>query len=155
MLDPTPELLAEVLGTVLQDSAFMFAEPMEEPGGWHQPVFSAQLAFESVRGGMLRLTTSPRGAVEVAANMLGVDPSDPEAEVQARSALAEVLNVVGGAFVTRYFGSKVPSQLGLPHTEVMETLTARRRTCVTVLQLESGDPVMLELDLEPAAAPPA
>jgi hypothetical protein len=153
MLDPTQELLAEVLGSVLQDSAFMFAEPIEEPEGWHRPVFSAQLAFESVRGGLLRLTTPPRGAVEIAANMLGVDPGDPEAEVQARSALAEVLNVVGGAFVTRYFGTKVPSQLGLPHTEVLEVLGAQRRTCVTVLQLESGDPVMLELDLEPAAAP--
>jgi hypothetical protein len=152
MLDPTPELLAEVLGSVLQDSAFMFAEPTDEPEGWALPVYSAELAFESVRGGLLRLTAPPRGAVEIAANMLGVDPTDPEAEVQARSALAEVLNVVGGAFVTRYFGTKVPSQLGLPHTEVLEAPPSQRRTCAAILRLESGDPVMLELDLEPAAA---
>jgi hypothetical protein len=155
VLEPTPELLADVLGTVLQDSAFMFAEPTEEPEAWAPPVFSAELAFESVRGGVLRITTPPRGAVEIAANMLGVDPGDPEAETQASSALGEVLNVVGGAFVTRFFGTKVPSQLGLPHAEILQELPARRRTCVTVLQLESGDPVMLELDLEPAAPRPA
>lgn len=153
MLDPTPELLADVLGTVLQDSAFIFAEPVEEVPEWPSPIYSAELAFESVRGGVLRLSTPPRGAVEVAANMLGIDPADPEAESQSRSALAEVLNVVGGAFVTRFFGTKVPSQLGLPHTEVLEAMPARRRTCVATLQLESGDPVMLELDLEPAAGP--
>jgi hypothetical protein len=151
MLEPTPDLLADVLGTVLQDSAFIFAEPVAEAPRWASPIYSAELAFESVRGGVLRLTTPPRGAVEVAANMLGIDPSDPEAEAQSRSALAEVLNVVGGAFVTRYFGTKVPSQLGLPHTEVLDVLPDRRRTCVATLMLESGDPVMLELDLEPPA----
>jgi hypothetical protein len=152
MSEPTSELLADVLGTVLQDSAFIFAEPVEEAPEWGAPVYSAELAFESVRGGVLRLTTPPRGAVEVAANMLGIDPTDPEAEAQSRSALAEVLNVVGGAFVTRFFGTKVPSQLGLPHTEVLEALPARRHTCVATLLLESGDPVMLELDLEPTAS---
>jgi hypothetical protein len=155
MLEPTAEMLADVLGTVLQDSAFMFAEPVEEPESWALPLLTAEIAFESLRGGVLRLSTPPRGAIEIAANMLGVDPGDPEAETQARSALAEVLNVVGGAFVTRFFGTRVPSQLGLPHTEVLEAVPERRRTCATILQLESGDPVMLELDLEPTAAPAA
>jgi hypothetical protein len=150
MHEPTPELLAEVLGSVLQDSAFIFAEPVDDPEPWALPVFAAELAFDSVRGGVLRLVTTPRGSIEIAANMLGVDASEAEAEEQARSALAEVLNVVGGAFVTRFFGTKVPSQLGLPNTEILTAAPAKHRTCVTVLRLESGDPVMLELDLEPA-----
>jgi hypothetical protein len=153
MLEPTPDLLADVLGSVLQDSAFIFAEPVDATEPLSPPLFSAELAFESARGGVLRLTTSPRGSVEIAANMLGIDPHDPEAEEQARAALAEVLNVVGGAFVTRYFGSKVPSQLGLPHTELLDAEPVRPSTCRTLLRLESGDPVLLELDLEPPARP--
>lgn len=153
MREPTPELLADVLGSVLQDSAYIFAEPVDEDGPLAPPLFSAELAFECVRGGVLRLTTSPRGSVEIAANMLGIDPSDPEAEEQARAALAEVLNVIGGAFVTRYFGTKVPSQLGLPHTDLLDAEPARPSTCRTLLRLESGDPVLLELDLEPAVRP--
>lgn len=152
MHELTSELLAEVLGSVLQDSAFIFAEPMEDPPDWTPPVFLAELAFESVRAGVLRLTTRPRGAVEVAANMLGIDPGDPEAEIQGRSALAEILNVVGGAFVNRFFGSKVPSQLGLPRTEVLEELPEKPRNCFAMLQLESGDPMMIEIELEPAGA---
>jgi len=151
MLEPTPDLLADVLGSVLQDSAFIFAEPIDEPEPLPVPLFSAELAFESVRGGVLRLTTSPRGSIEIAANMLGLDAGDPEAREQARAALAEVLNVVGGAFVTRYFGTKVPSQLGLPTTVVLEAEPARASTCRTLLRLESGDAVLLELDLEPPA----
>lgn len=150
MHEPTPELLADVLGSVLQDSAFIFAEPVEEPEPWVFPVYAAELAFDSVRGGILRLVTTPRGSIEIAANMLGLDAGDAEAEEQARSALAEVLNVVGGAFVTRFFGTKVPSQLGLPNTVVLTAAPERAHTCSTVLRLESGDPVMLELDLEPA-----
>jgi hypothetical protein len=151
MHEPTRELLADVLGSVLQDSAFIFAEPIDDPEPWVVPVFRAELAFDSVRGGVLRLVTTPRGSIEIAANMLGLDASEAEAEEQARSALAEVLNVVGGAFVTRFFGTKVPSQLGLPQTEVLTVAPGGQHTCATVLRLESGDPVMLELDLEPAA----
>ena len=152
MHEPTPELLADVLGAVLQDSAFIFAEPMEEEPEWTPPVFAAEIGFESVRNGVLRLVTNPRGAVEVAANMLGVDPGDPEAEAQGRSALAEILNVVGGAFLNRFFGGKVPSQLGLPKTVVLSDLPATAAPCVATLQLESGDPVRIEIELEPAAA---
>jgi len=152
MRDPTPALLEEVLGQVLQEAAFVFAEPSDEPDCWTPPVLIAQIAFESVRGGMLRLTLPPRGAVEIAANMLGVDPGDPEAETQGRAALAEILNVIGGAFVTRFFGTKVPSQLGLPSTALLDAPLRAPRTCAATLQLESGEPVVLELDLEPAAA---
>ena len=151
MAEPTAALLEEVLGQVLQEAAFVFAEPADEPEGWPPPVLTAEIAFESVRGGLLRLTVPPRGAVEIAANMLGLEASDPEAEENGRAAVAEILNVIGGAFVTRYFGTQVPTQLGLPSTALVDAPPRAGRTCAATLQLESGDPVVLELDLEPAA----
>ncbi len=148
MTPPTSELLTEVLGQVLQDAAFMFAEPADEPEAWEGPVLAASLAFEATVGGSLRLIAGERACVELAANMLGVDPADPEAAGSGAAALGELCNVVGGAFVTRLFGTQVPSALGLPMTEVGAPARHPGRTCVAAVRLESGDPVVLELDLE-------
>lgn len=143
--------LADVLGRVLEEAAFVFAEPADEPEAWGGPVLSASLAFEAVQGGTLRLVATPSGAAELAANMLGIEPSDPEAAAQGLAAIAELLNVVGGAFVTRWFGTAVPSQLGLPATEVLPGAPPRRRrTCAAAVTLENGAPLLLELDLEAA-----
>jgi chemotaxis phosphatase CheX-like protein len=148
MPDRVPELLTEVLGEVLQDSAYVFAEPAPGPAAWEAPVVSARIAFESVRGGTLRLTAGQGVASEIAANMLGIDPSDGEAAEHGRAAIAEVLNVIGGAFVTRYFGTAVPSQLGLPIAEVVAAPPAGRTTAAVLVVAESGGQVLLELDME-------
>ncbi len=148
MLEPTPELLTDILGQVLQESAFIFAEPEDEPPQWRGDVLTARIAFESTRGGSLRILTTPEGAAEIAANMLGIDPGE-EAEQSARPAFSELLNVLGGAFLTRYFGTAVPSQLGLPSTALLTAPPPEeRRTCAATVRLESGVPVVMELDLE-------
>jgi hypothetical protein len=152
MLEPTPELLTDILGQVLQESAFIFAEPDDEPPAWEGEVLTARIAFQSTRGGTLRIVTTPGGAAEIAANMLGIDPGD-EAEQNARPAFSELLNVLGGAFLTRYFGTAVPSQLGLPATELLSApLPEQRRTCAATVRLESGVPVTMELALEEQSA---
>ena len=148
MPEATPELLTDILGTVLQDSAFMFVEPAEEPAEWGEKVFAATLAFESVKGGVLRLTMALPVGVELAANMLGTEITDPEAEENGRAAVSEILNVIGGAFVTRYFGTKVPSQLGLPQALLSNKPATGPATCSALVRSESGDPVLLELDME-------
>ncbi len=148
MLEPTPELLTDILGSVLQESAFIFAEPDDEPPAWEGEVLTARIAFESTRGGTLRILTTPAGAAEIAANMLGIDPGE-EALQNARPAFSELLNVLGGAFLTRYFGTAVPSQLGLPSTDLVTAPPPEeRRTCAATIRLESGVPVLMELDLE-------
>jgi hypothetical protein len=149
MPEPTPELLTDILGSVLQDSAFMFVEPSDEPAEWGERVFTATLAFESVKGGLLRLTMALPAGVELAANMLGTEIDDPEAEENGRAAVSEILNVIGGAFVTRYFGTKVPSQLGLPQAQLSTSpATGDHVTCSSLVRSEAGDPVLLELDME-------
>lgn len=148
MPDRVPALLEQVLGEVLQDAAYVFAMPVDGPAEWRQPVVSARIAFESTKGGTLRLTAAPGVAAEMAANMLGVDASDPAAAEHGRAAIAEVLNVIGGAFVTRYFGTGVESQLGLPTAEVLASPPRGRATAAALFVAESGDPVLLELDME-------
>jgi hypothetical protein len=147
MTEPNGELLTDILGQVLQDSAYIFAEPDEEPAGWEGSVIVARIAFESTRGGSLRLVTTPEAASEIAANMLGIDAGE-EADANGRSAVAELLNVVGGAFLVRYFGTAVPSQLGLPSTECCTGPAPGPRCCVATVRTEAGAPLLLELDLE-------
>jgi hypothetical protein len=148
MPEPTATLLTDILGEVLQESAFILAEPVPEPAVWDGPVLTARIAFEATRGGTLRLVTTPAASAEIAANMLGIDPGE-EADANGRAAVAELLNVLGGAFVTRYFGTAVPSQLGLPSTELSDPpVPVRRRSCAATVRLESGAPVVMELDLE-------
>jgi len=149
MPEPTPEFLTDILGRVLEESAFILAEPGEEPERWSGAVLRACIAFESTRGGTLRLLTNPQAASEIAANMLGIDQGDEEAQSNGRAAVSELLNVLGGAFLTRYFGTAVPSQLGLPDTELLAAPPEGvHRTCAAAVRLESGEPVVLELDLE-------
>ncbi len=148
MREPTPELLTDILGRVLEESAFILAEPDREPPQWGGSVLRASIAVESTRGGTLRLLTNTRAASEIAANMLGIDQNQEEARSSGRAAVSELLNVVGGAFLTRYFGSAGPSQLGLPDTEILSAPPEAHRTCAAAVRLESGEPLVLELDLE-------
>ena len=148
MSDPTPEMLTEVLSSVLEEAAFFMIEPEPVPDSLDGDVFSATIDFEAVRGGQLRLTASRNLARNLAANMLGIDPNDAEADEQGRNALGEILNVLGGAFITRHFGTKVPFQLGLPTVED-ELPIGRKPTCAAAVRVETGDLVVLELDLEP------
>jgi CheY-specific phosphatase CheX len=148
MSDPTPEMLTEVLSSVLEEAAFFMIEPEVVPDRFDGDVFSATIDFEAMRGGQLRLTASRNLARNLAANMLGIDPADPEADAQGRNALGEILNVLGGAFVTRHFGTKIPFQLGLPSV-ADEHPVSRRATCAAAVRVDTGDLVVLELDLEP------
>lgn len=151
MPDVDATFLGGVLSQVLEDAAFVFAEPADEPERWDAPTLQATLDFESVRGGRLRLLAAPSVGVELAANMLGLEPSDPEANENGLAAVAEILNVIGGAFVTRLFGTNVPSQLGLPVPESLgRPPDALPRTCAAAVRLEGGGALVLELDLEPA-----
>jgi len=148
MSDRLPDLLADVLADVLEKAAFIFTERAEEPGAWEGSTIQAAISFEAARGGALRLTATRRAAVEIAANMLGLEPADPDGNNLAAAALAEVLNVVGGAFVTRLFGTTAPSVLGIPVSAAVTAPPARCRTCAVAVRTESGDPLLLELDLE-------
>jgi hypothetical protein len=149
MPEATPEMLTDILGRVLEESAYILAEPDQEPPSWDGSILRACIAFESTRGGTLRLLTNAQAASEIAANMLGIDQGDEEARSSGRAAVSELLNVVGGAFLTRYFGTAVPSQLGLPDTEILPAPPEGvHRTCAAAVRLESGAPLVLELDLE-------
>lgn len=150
MAEPTPALLGDLLGRVLAEAAFVAVEPADEPAAWPSPLYEAEIHFESIRGGSLRLLAPAACATELAANMLGVDPADPEAESHGRDALAELVNVLGGSLVVQLYGPRAPNQLGFPATRVVQGPGSARRTCAATVRADDGAPLLIELDLEEA-----
>jgi len=145
MVDPTPELLSAVLVDVLAETAFACSEPDPELPAWPSGALGAALAFDAERRGVLHLAVGREGAAELAAGMLGLDAADGAAAVDAPHAVAEILNVLGGALLACLFGAEVPSRLGLPRAEPPFRAA---RGCAAVVRIDSGAPVALLLDLE-------
>lgn len=147
MPDVSPELLQEVLGEVLADAAFTFVEPSDEPPAWTAPVVSAAISFETDRRGRVRIAAGEGTAAEIAANMLGLEPGDPEATAQARNAVSEILNVIGGALIVKLYGTARASRLGIPEPSE-GPFTAAPGACTISVRTETGDPIQLALEME-------
>ncbi len=112
------ERLAAAVQRTLEDAAFLFAEPVEEPPPFGPEVLEARLSWSGPGAPELRLATSPELAAELAANLLGVEDA-PDA---GPDALGELLNMAAGAIVAAIFGPR----------------DARRRLLPSVARVDAG-----------------
>ncbi len=110
-------LLQDVLGRVLQEMAFVFAEPSPTPLQWPARVVTAELSYSGPGAGTLRLTTTSELALLIAENLIGMDAGAPQSERPSADALGEVLNIAGGLLVAEVFGQSELSQLTSPRVE--------------------------------------
>jgi CheY-specific phosphatase CheX len=111
-------LLSQTTSRILEEAAFFFAQPASAPAPWPANVLEARISFAGARRGVMRLTTTEPFALEVAANLLGIEDDDDEAVLQQKPALGELLNIVCGAFVADWFGTAEICQLGLPEVRL-------------------------------------
>jgi hypothetical protein len=107
------ELLAQTLGSALEEAAFVFAEDTGEPPPFEGRVIEARLSFKGPKEGELVLAVAPGFASMVAANLLGEDEGGAEATGDDSDAVGELLNMIVGTFVVELFG-EAPCRLGLP-----------------------------------------
>ncbi len=118
--DLTSEILAEVAGQTLEEAAFVFAEPEDMPQPWASDIVVTELEFSRPdESGKLILAVSINFASEVSANLLGIDAEDEEAAIGAVGAIKEILNIVGGVAMERFYG-KDAAQIGIPEAETMD-----------------------------------
>ncbi len=146
MADPIADGLQAVLVEVLADAAFVLADPADPPPPLAAPAVGAAISFEADRRGRLRLLTGRGTATELAANMLALDPGDPDAAAHAGSAVSELLNVMAGVLVARLFGPDHPSTLGLPEP-VAGPAGPLVGPALAAVRTEAGDPILLQLEL--------
>jgi hypothetical protein len=91
------EALRKVLGRTLEDTAFIFTEPVE-PSEWaeHPKIQASRLEYHGAPSGVMLLVVTPGFGVLLAANLLGMEPDDPGVAEGAIDAQKELLNIVGG-----------------------------------------------------------
>ena len=106
--------IGPVVRQILEEAAFIFAEPAEDDAPLESPTIRAHLDFHGPRGGRLLLNASPEFAVLLAANLLGVEPDEPDALARRQGAVGEILNMIAGALMETLFGDEVTVHLGIP-----------------------------------------
>ncbi len=112
-----PEALGAVTRSVLETAAFLFCDELP-PGMEAQEgeLIEATIAFEAATSGRIILRLPLRVGLEAAANLLGIDATDPEAAESARAAAGELLNMISGSALKAWFGGDARWSLGVPAT---------------------------------------
>ncbi len=147
------EMLGETFCRVLEDLAFMFGEPVEKselPRG-APGYIQAKMTFSGEMAGALSLSVPADMCPVIAANVLGMEPEDAQANEKSLDALKEVLNVVCGQILTGIAGDEPIFDLSVPETDSLsadgwKTLLGSADSVGFILE---DLPVVLELKLEP------
>jgi chemotaxis protein CheY-P-specific phosphatase CheC len=102
MNPPLSAAALRVFSKVLADFAFLFGDAVapEELPVLEGRGYLACLPFRGGLEGSVAVVVSEGLAVEMAANMLGREPGDPEAVRGAQDAVRELASVIGGQLVT-------------------------------------------------------
>lgn len=103
-----------IVPRMLEDTAFLFSEEPPKSLAFNEDPFGMGIAYSGTNSGELRIWAQPALMRTLAANMLGIEETDPNATMRRRDALGELLNIVLGHCLTERFGEDQPVQMGLP-----------------------------------------
>lgn len=146
--------LTTVFSEVLANLAFMFTD--SEPG---DPVLEGTwlettISYHGPHQGSLHLRCTRAFTVLLAANLLGIDPDDEDAEAGADDAAKEFMNIVCGQLVTTVYGTEPVFNLSIPRSTPLEEppdLYSEEVSTISTLWVE-GHPVQLVYTPGPPAA---
>ncbi len=157
MQDQATETLTTIFSEVLADLAFMFTD--EEPGDMTpgKRWLETTMGYSGPRTGVLRLRCTWDFAIQLAANLLSLDPDDVDTEQNAQDAVKEFLNVVCGQFITAAYGAEEVFDLTIPQVVELSEAPDLRAGGGTEESVLSADGQFVQLahllDQVPAAAP--
>jgi len=150
MDDAKNSTLIAVFTDVLEQLAFMFAEPPENEtphlaaGG----IVQATMGFKGPFDGTLDLVVPRAMCEELAANVLGLEPDDEMVTHAPFDALKELLNVTCGNLLTALAGEEPIFDLTIPEVALLgdSAWPALRERPETVYYLVDRYPVLLHLE---------
>ena len=131
-------LVSEVLGNL----AFMVSddEPVQLPPGavWLQ----CEINYQGPVGGTMCCWCTRDFAIQLAANLLGIEPDEGDAHASAEDACREFLNVLCGQLITAWHGSEAVFNVSIPTVkECLETPQPPRNEYGTYCRISiSGEP---------------
>lgn len=154
------QILFETARRILQEAAFAFTDDPEdsgrEPGG---AFMACSVAFNGPFHGAMALASGKRLASILAANMLGVDEDDPDADRKKADALGEILNMICGNALPEIAGTRAefaitaPEPLSEPQFETMLSNVPEHKLHTADIVVEGFDAfLVLILDREDATA---
>ena len=113
----TEENIVNVLGESLQDTAFLFSDPVydeEVPEFTSWDATAVKLSFKGDNSGTFYLVADYQILRLLAENLLGIETDSEDAIPSGVKALKEILNIFLGNFLTREFGVQKIYDLGIP-----------------------------------------
>ena len=115
----TRELLTRLITETLADGAFIIAEPADAgtPES-EEDVVEATVRFSGPQSGRLLFAGSRAFSEVLAANLLGVEPDDPNVSRRSLDAMGEMLNVLAGVLLESWFGTAASFDSGVPEVRV-------------------------------------
>ena len=106
--------LAAVVTEVLGDLAFMVSddEPIDLPAGaaW----LRCEVSYDGPAQGTVCCWCTRDFAIQLAANLLGTEPDEGDAQIVAEDAVCEFMNVLCGQLVTTWHGKDDVYNLSIP-----------------------------------------
>lgn len=141
--------LEELLATVFEQMAFMFADPAET-APIQGKALRVKMHYAGSQNGDLMLAVPEAMAQELAANLLGTDQDSPEGLAAAGDALREMLNVLCGHVVTLLAGPDGAFELSPPLMEngSPEDWAAWSADPDALAMSVEGHPILLQLHRE-------
>ena len=114
MVEDVLGAIRSVAGQVLEDMTFLFTEEFDGGEPLEADLVAAELEFKAEKSGRIRVVADCGLCREMAANMLGTDPDDPESDEKCRDALGEYVNVIGGILMEHLFPGASDHSIGVP-----------------------------------------
>jgi hypothetical protein len=138
----TPELTPVVLD-VLGDLAFMVTDDHAGAVPFAADWLHGEVHYFGKREGILRCWCTRTFAARLAANLLGIEPEEAQAQGGALDAVREFLNVLCGQLITKWHGTSDVFNLSIPQVRVTTHVPADalRDPAVCRLSIE-GQPLV-------------
>lgn len=146
--------LGTVVLDVLGELAFMVTDDTPPPLPAGTVYLQAEIEYRGPLHGRLRCWCTRGFAQRLAANLLGIEPGQAEAQLAAEDAVREFMNVLCGQLVTLWHGADPVFNLTIP--TVCECLAAPAELGAeprhsALLSIE-GEPLLFRYDPQPGRA---
>ncbi len=144
-------VLTEAFRDIVEQTAFMFAEPVEPQTlpVTDLPFVQATMTFTGPLRGSLTIAMPESACAELAGNVLGMDPQDEFVRQGSADALKELLNVTCGHILTGMAGDRPIFDLSIPQVFDLDAggVQALLAAPGTLAYLVDSRPALVRLDL--------
>lgn len=151
MLKEHKIVLEEVVGHMLRDFAFLFTEMASVPdmglndSDFIEAVIMAQGDFRA----RFVLCVASSLSIDIAANILGLDPGSEESVENAEDSVKELLNLISSHVLTRLGGTTAVFNLGVAQSKRISDQSVWMKSLVKqepVTVLVDGRPLMVWME---------